>query len=195
MPSPMEVIASPLTYYLAVTGTAFPAIDAAPAAAWVKLGKDGPLNYDDGGTSMKHSQSIETFTPAGSTIPRKAFRTEEGLVMSVTIVDLSVASWSKILDEAAVTTVPASSGVAGKKSFSGKRSVDVKNWALLARGQSTEDNTLNLQIEVPTVFQSADPSPVFTKGKPAALDLEFTALEVTPGQFFNIVIQTAAALP
>lgn len=195
MPEPMEVIATPLTYYLAPTATAFPLVDAAPAAEWVKVGTEGDLNYDDGGTSVKHSQTIETFTPAGATAPRKAFRTEEGLVLGVTLVDLSPEQWAKILDEATLVTTAAAAGIPGEKRFAGLRGPNVHNWALLARGQSTVDNTLNLQIEIPTVFQSADPSPVFTKGKPAALELEFTALEVTAGEFYEIAIQTAEATP
>jgi hypothetical protein len=193
MPAPHEIIASPLTLYVAEVGTAFPKIDAAPAGAWLKLGALGAKNYTDDGVTVTTSQTVETFIPAGSTAPRKAFRTEEGLAMGFTLVDLSPEQFAKVLDEAAITTVVAAAGKAGEKSFSMLRGLGVQQYALLARGESTVDNELASQYEWPTVYQSGDPSPVYTKGEPAGLDVEFTALEVEDGEFGDIRIQTAEA--
>lgn len=188
---PHEIIASPLTLFVAVVGTAFPKIDAAPAEAWVKLGALGTKNYTDDGVTVTTAQTIETFTGAGGTAPRKAFRTEEGLSMGFTLVDLSPEQFAKVMDDAAITTVAAGKGVSGEKSFSLMRGTDVHQYALLARGQSTVDNGLFKQFEWPTVFQSGDPSPVYTKGEPAGLDVEFTALEVEEGEFGDVRIATA----
>lgn len=194
MPAPHEIIASPLTLYLAAVGSTFPAIDAEPDARdWFKLGAEGDKNYDEEGVTATHSQTVETFTGAGGTAPRKAFRTEEGLVLGFTLVDLSTDQYAKVLDDAAVTTVAKGVGRAGEKSFSLLRGVSVQQFALLARGESTEDNALNLQYEWPTVFQSGEPAPVFTKGEPAGLAVEFTALEVVAGEFGDIRIQTDPA--
>lgn len=193
MSAPNEITAAPLTLWLAKVGTAYPKIDGAPAEPWVKLGTEGDRNYDEDGVSTAHTQNIETFTPAGSTAPRKAFRTSEGLTMGFNLVDLSTAQFALILDEAAVTTQAAEATKAGTKSFDLLRGTDVKTWALLARGQSPEDNDLTIQYQWPTVFQSGEPSPVHTKGKPAMLAVEFTALEVTAGEFGEIIEQTAVA--
>jgi len=196
MPKPHEIIASPLTLFVAVVETAFPKIDdseEAFAEGWFKLGALGAKNYTDDGVTVTTSQTIETFTGAGGTAPRKAFRTEEGLAMPFTLVDLSPEQFAKVMDEAEITTVAAAEGVAGEKSFSLLRGTQVQQYALLARGESTVDNGLFKQYEWPTVFQSGDPSPVYTKGEPAGLDVEFTALEVEEDEFGDVRIGTAAA--
>lgn len=181
--------------FVAPTGTDFPEIDDAEGsfdAAWVKLGAEGSKNYEESGVTVTHSQTIETFTGAGSTAPRKAFRTEEGLVLGFTLVDLSAEQYAEILDDASVTTTAAGVGEAGKKEFSLLRGLGVQQYALLGRGESTEDNELNLQYQWPTVYQSGEPAPAYAKGDPAALEVEFTALEVVAGEFGELHIQTDA---
>lgn len=192
MPSPHEIVAAPLTLWLAPTGTAFPAVQTAPAVDFNKLGTEGPYNYDEDGVTLNQSQSIETFIPAGSPRPRKAWRTEEGLAMSLVLVDLTPEQHALILDRATVTTVAAAAGTAGTKSFSRARGIDVAQYALLARGPSSVNNALTYQHEWPTVFQSGEPEEVWSKGKPVGLAVEFTALEVTPGAFGTTRVQTAA---
>jgi hypothetical protein len=188
-----EIVAFPRTLYVAPAGTEYPEVDAAPGAEWFKLGSEGNLNYDEDGVSTSHPQTIETFTPAGSTAPRKAFRTEESLTMAFNLVDLSTEQFAKVLDDAAIVTQAAAAEKAGTKSFNLLRGSDVNIYALLARGQSPEDNDLVLQYQWPTVYQSGEPAPVHTKGKPSMLAVEFTALEIVAGQFGEIIEQTAAA--
>lgn len=187
MPAPHEIVAFPLTVYVAPTGTAFPAINAAPAGAWFLLGTSGARNYDEAGVNVTESQTVETFTGASSTAPRKAFRTAEGLVLGFTLVDLTPEQYAKVLDDVAVTNVV---GPPGHKAFAQLRGVDVKTYALLARGESSVDNALNMQFEWPTVFQSGDPAPAFSKGAPAGLAVEFTALEVVANAFGTVRTQT-----
>lgn len=193
MPSPHEIVAAPLTVYLAPTGTAFPAVDAAPAVAWKKLGTEGAHNYDEEGVSLTSSQTIESFTPAGSPRARKAWRTEEGLTVGFTLVDLSPEQYARVHDDATITTVAAGAGTAGSKKFELARGVNVKTFALLARGESSVDNGLAMQLELATVYQSAEPEISFKKGEPAGLALEFTALEAVIGEFGRWNVQTAAA--
>lgn len=189
MPAPHEIVAFPLTIWVAPTGTAFPAVNAAPAGTFFQLGTAGAKNYDEAGTNVSHPQTVETFTGAASTAPRKAFRTQEGLVLGFTLVDTTPEQYAKVLDDAAVTTV---GGAGGHKDFSLLRGVDVKQYAMLARGESSVDNALTLQLEWPTVYQSGDPAPAWSKGAPAGLGIEFTALEVVAGQFGFCRIQTLA---
>ena len=193
MPAPHQITAFPLTIYVAPTGEAMPDVDEAPAGDWLKLGTAGAKDYAEEGVTVTHSQTIETFTGAESTAPRKAFRTEEGLVLAFTLSDLSPEQFATILDDASVTTTAAGSGIPGTKDFDLLRGVGVEQFALLARGQSTIDNALALQYEWPTVFQSGSPAPVFAKGSPAGLAVEFTALEVVAGEFGTLVVQSAVA--
>lgn len=194
MPAPHELVGAPLTLWIAPTGTAYPTlqtVDGSIAGTWVKLGALGSKSYDDGGVEVLTPQTIETFTGAGGTAPRKAFRTEEGLALALTLADISPEQFALAMNNAAVTTVAAGASTAGQKHFSLLRGVNVAQHALLARGQSPVDNALVLQWEVPTCFQSGDVSPTFDKGKPAGLAVEFTALEVTENVFGTVRHQTA----
>lgn len=174
---PYEIIGAPFTLYLAPVGTAFPLIDGAPAAAWIKVGSNGDRNYSEDGVTVAHSQSIETARPAGATGPVKAWRTEEDLKISLTLWDMTLEQYRKALDDVTVTTVAAGAGTAGHKMIPLSQGQEVTAYALLARGVSAYGAGFNAQYEVPRCFQSGNPEPVFTKGQPAGLELEFTALE------------------
>jgi hypothetical protein len=193
MPAPHQITAHPLTLWISPVGTAMPKVDTAPAVAWVKIGTEGARDYDAEGVTVTHSQSIETFTGAASTAPRKAFRTDEGLTLGFSLADLSPEQYAKLVDDATVTTTAAGASTPGNKAFSLLKGLEVSTFALLARGQSTVDNGLALQYEFKNVFQSGEPAPVFAKGSPAMLSLEFTALEESDGGLGTLRIQTAAA--
>lgn len=194
MPAPFEIIAKPLTLYLAPVGTAFPNIDAAPAAAWVKVGTSGDKNYEEDGVTVSHDQSIEGFRPAGGTGLRKVFRTEEDLAIGVTLADLSPDQYAKAINNAAVTTVAAATGVAGQKHFSLQRGLEVALFALLARGKSTVNDAFNAQYEVPIAYEGGSPAPVHSKGAAAGLELSFMAIEDDVLGFGKLRNQTAAPL-
>jgi hypothetical protein len=185
-----EIIASPLTLYLAPAGTAFPDLDAEPAAGWILLGSEGDRNLDDDGVEVSSPQTIEQFRGQSTTV-QKAFRTEEDQILGFTLVDLSPEMQALAHDDATLTTVAAATGVAGEKKFSVKRGPVVETFALLARGDSTVENGLITQMEWPTVYQSADIARVYSKGEPAGLALEYTAMEMASGDFGNVRVQTA----
>lgn len=196
---PYEIVASPLTVWLAPVGTAFPAIDADPPTEWIKLGTNGDRNYDDDGVTVSHDQTIETFTPAGSTGAVKAWRTEEELAIGFTLVDLSVAQYAKVLNDATVTDTAAGVGVAGTSEFGLSQGHEVAAFAMLARGKSPAGDDFTAQYQVTRCYQAESPEPTFTKGEPAGLEVSFAALEdLTPGvsereRFGKLVVQTAAA--
>src|SRR4051812_46653534 len=96
---PYEVVCNPLTVWVANTGTGFPAINAAPSGSWFQLGTSGTRNYDDAGVTVTHSQTIAEFTGAGSTTPRKAYRTDEGMTVGFTLVDITAEQVAKVLDD------------------------------------------------------------------------------------------------
>lgn len=196
MAEPFEIIAAPLELYAAPIGTAFPAIDEAPAVAWKLVGKSGTRNYSDDGVTVTHEQELSEFTPAGATVPRKVWRVGEALTIGVDVADLSVESYAKALNEATITTVPASSGTAGEKSIRLFRGDQVETFALLARGLSPEDEALFAQYEVPIVYQGADSIEItYNKGEPAMVSLEFTALSDDTGDFGEYRVGTDPALP
>lgn len=193
MSAPYEIVVGPLTLYLAPVATAFPSIDTAPSGSWIKVGTSGAKNYDDGGVAVGRNQTVETFTPAGSTAPQKAFRTEEALEIGVTLVDVSPTQYAQAYNNATVTTVAASTGVPGTKAIPLLQGFEVATFALLARGKSSVNDALACQYQVPICFQSGSPSEVWDKGAPVKLELSFMALEDSSNGFGKLIEQTAVA--
>lgn len=193
--TPFEIIGAPFTIYLADVGATFPDIDETPDPGdWFKLGTSGDKNYDEDGVKVSHPQTIEVFRSAGSTVPRKAFRTEEDLIVEFNLADMSPEQYAKIIDDAAITTQAAGVGTPGKKTFSLYKGPEVATFALLARGPSSVVDGMNSQFELDSVFQSGEPEPVFTKGKAAVLACAFQALDASgDGDDRRLVIGTAPA--
>ncbi len=196
---PYEIVSGPLTLWLAPVGTAFPAIDAAPAAGWIKVGTDGDKNYSDSGVTVTHSQTVNKVRPAGSVGARKALRADEDLMFALVLWDLTLEQYAAALGDLEIATTAAGVGTAGFKQIGLSRGEEVATHALLARGVSPYDAALAAQFEVPRCYQSGSPSPVFNKGVPAGLALQFDALEdpdaASAGERFGrLIAQTAAAL-
>lgn len=196
MAAPEEVLAYPLTMFLAPVGTTMPAIDDEPAdfdAAWEKLGTEGDLNYGDSGVVVSHGETVFDFTPAGSTMPTKRFRVGESLLTKLELVDLSPEQYAMVMNDAQLTTVAPHMGVAGEKSFSLFRGDSVESFAVLLRGKSPVDNDLNLQYEVPKAFVSVNGDATFNKGVATALPIEMQMVRTSSSDDPICRIQTHAA--
>ncbi|MEZ5790506.1 MAG: hypothetical protein R3D34_06855 [Nitratireductor sp.] len=197
---PYEIIAAPFTVWLAPVGEAFPAIDATPGGNWEKLGTSGDQDYNEEGITVSHSQTIEKFRGLGSTGPRKGFRTAEELMLRLTLHDISLEQYSQAINGNAVATTAAGSGTAGFKAMQLYMGLTVTRFALLARGNASAYGAgFNSQYQVPVCFQSGSPEPVFNKGAPAGLALEFTALEdpdaaSAAARFGKLIMQHQAPL-
>jgi hypothetical protein len=174
--APYEIIGAPYQIWVAPVGTAFPSLDTEPPSPWFLLGTSGDLNYTDKGVTITLKQKVETFRPAGSTVSRKAFRTEEDLSIAVEIADVSLEQFSIAMNSNAITNPTTQAmGVSATASMGLTRGVDVEQLALLARGHSPY-GPWQAQYQVPVVVASGDPKVTYTKGKPAGLDLEFMAM-------------------
>lgn len=195
---PFEVIGAALTVFYAPVGTAFPDVDETPAIEWIKVGSSGPLNYDDDGIEVEHPQSFNFWRSLGEASSRKAFRTEEDLMIRLTLVDLTLEQYRLALNRNAITTTPAGLGVPGKKKVGLSRGLTVDTMALLVRGPSPYMFDGTAQYEVPIAAQIGSPTVVYQRREPAGLELEWRAL-VDPSQpaaefLGRFVAQTAVAL-
>lgn len=197
---PYEIIAAPFTVWWAPLATAFPAIGATPSGSWTKIGTSGDRSQTEEGVTVAHGQEINQVRTAGSTGPVKAFRTEESLVISLTLLDLTLEQYKLALNNNAIATTAAGVGTAGFKALKLYQGVTVQAMALLIRGEASPyGDDWRTQYEVPACFQSGNPEPVYTKGEPAGLALEFTALEdpaaaSAADRFGRLVVQHATAL-
>ncbi|WP_432769809.1 MAG: hypothetical protein HEQ22_03415 [Sphingopyxis sp.] len=200
MMEPYEIVSGPLTLFLAPVGTAFPAIGAEPAGDWVLVGTSGDKNYSDDGVSVQHSQSINKVRPAGSVGARKALRTEEDMMVTVTLWDATLEQYATALSGTAPATTAAGAGTAGFKKIGLSRGEEVKQYALLARGASAYDANMAAQYEVPRCYQAASPNVLYNKGVPAGIELNFDALEDLDAAsddelFGRLIMQHQAPLP
>lgn len=197
--APYEIIASPFTVYRAPVGTAFPDVDEAPGVSWTKIGTSGDLNYTEDGVTVQHEQEMQTFRSLGSTGPRKAFRVSERQVVGFTLADLKLEQYLNALNGNTVTTTAAGVGTPGTKDIGLSRGISVTEYALLVRADvSPEGDAFAMQYEIPRCVEIGSPEVVFRKGEPAALALQFEALEDTNAstaaeRFGRLVIQTADA--
>jgi len=194
--APFEIIAAPFEVYLAPIGSAFPDLSITPPGPWVILGTSGNKNYHEDGITVAHEQTIEVFRPLGTTAPRKAFRTEEELTISLQVVDISAVQYAKIINRVSVTAVAAGSGVAGNSYFPLLQNMEVSTFMVLLKGAESAGGAAPFatQYEVPMAYNSGNPELVFRKGEPVALECEFHALWDTALGFGKYRSQTAAAL-
>lgn len=201
MPAPFEIIAAPFTAWFAPVGTAFPLLGVAPAVAWIKIGTSGDESYSEEGVKVTHSQEVNKVRPLGSTVPIKAFRTQEELLIAFTVWDVSAEFYRLSLNSNEVTTTAAGAGTAGFKSVQFYQGEQVATMALLLRSNvSPYGDNMQMQYEVPYCFQSGSPEPVYKKGDPAGFALEFSALRdpnaaTKAASFGRLVVQHQAALP
>ncbi len=200
--APFEIIASgEVEVWVAPLATTKPDVDEVPSvvdAAWVKVGTSGNLNYAPDGITVKHAQSIEKFRALGDTGTRKVARTEEDLMVGVTVWDLTLEQYRRALNDNAITTTAQGAGQPGKKKVGLSRGSAVATMSVLLRMPSPYMDDGVMQYYIPRAAQTGDPEVAFKNDEPAGLELEWTAL-VDPNaasadeRFGYIEAQTSAA--
>lgn len=203
MAEPYEILASPFEVYLAPAGSSFPDVDEDPTSSpydFTLLGTNGADNQGDEGVTAEHQQTINYFRGGKATGPIKAWRTEEGLLISIILHDVSAETYGKALNNAEVTDTPPGSGTPGTRAINLHQGVNVATHALLARSLSGSayGDELVQQYQVPKVVQQGQPSVVYRKGQPAGVQFQFMAMEDLDAaseaeRFGQLVVQDAAA--
>lgn len=194
-----EIVISGAKVYLAPIGETYPEIQATPAGNWELLGSGGDVNLGDDGITVSHEQTLNPKRTLGSTGPVKVTRSEENLMISGVLEDLSLEEYAKILNDVTVTDVVADADTGGYRHIPMRQGNTVATFALLIRGENASPygESYNFQYEIPVVYQSGNPAPVFQKADSASLSFEFTALEDTNAataaeRFGRVVAQDAA---
>ncbi len=173
---PYEIIGAPFKVWRAAVGVTFPLVDAEPDGSdFTLIGTSGDLNYGDEGVKVGHPQSFNKFRPLGDNGPRKIFRTEEDLIISLMLADVSLEQYRRGLNDNSLTTV-AAGGEAGYKKVGLTRGLSVATMALLVRGPSPYGDDMYLQYEVPICVQTGSPEVTYTRTGAAMLSLEWSAL-------------------
>jgi hypothetical protein len=178
------VIGGPFRVWRAEVGTAFPLITVAPAAGWNLLGVNGNKSYSEDGVTVRHPQTVNRIRPAGSTGPIKAARTDEDFEIEFTLWDLTLEQYAQALSQQTVTDE------GGARVMAPYRGFVIPESALLIRGPSPYDDTLELQYEVPRAYTEGAPEIAFVKGEPAGLEFLFVALvdpDAADGEEFGVI--------
>jgi hypothetical protein len=175
---PFEIIAAPFTVWIAPVGEAFPDVDTAPGGGWAKIGTSGDQNYTEDGVVVSLAQTIEKWRGAGTTGPRKAFRTSEDMTVRFTLVDLTLEQLKHALNGNTVTDTAAGTGTPGVRKIGLSRGHTVTPFALLIRGGvSPYGDSFSMQFEVPVAVLQSSQELEFKKGTPAGVLLEWAAME------------------
>lgn len=184
--TPFEIIAGPANVWVAPVAEAYPDVDDAPAGNWSSLGQT------DGGVSAQHSQSINLLMTDQSSGPRKAIRTEEHLVLSMVLAEITLERLAKVLNNVAVTSA---GGPPATKSIPLHAGFDVARFALLVRGPSPYLNA-NMDYRVPIVVQTEEPELVFTRENKVGVSTRWEAIEdtsaSTESERFGVLIAQSA---
>ena len=108
---PFELVAGPIALYSATADTEAPDLEVDPTSvSWSLIGKSGANNYSEDGVTVTPEQSLETQRVLGSTAPRKKYRTEENLMLSATIMDMTLETFAFAMNKASITTTAAIEG-------------------------------------------------------------------------------------
>ena len=197
---PYELIAAPAQVWLAPVGEAFPDINDAPTGNWALLGTSGDQDYGEDGVVVTHEHTLAYHHFLGSTGPRKATRTREGLRIGLMLHDSALETLSDgVFNGNAVVTTAAGGGEPGDKAIGMYQGLEVSEFALLLRGKSAYGDW-NAQYEVPKVVRDGAPAPVFSKGAVAGYAIEFVAIEdpdaaTAPFRFGTLRMMHAAVSP
>lgn len=174
---PYEVIMGPAELWKAPVGTAFPDPDEAPGVAWTRIGKSGKANYTEDGVTVTPSQTLAFFRGLGSTMPLKAVRSEEDIVVSVSIADMTAETLALAFNGNEVESEAAGVGTPGTKAIQLERGPDVTTFALLVRGPSAYTETGYGQFELPVCVNDTTGELNYNKsGEAAAPEYAFRVM-------------------
>jgi len=190
---PREIVVGPLLVYLAASVEAEDDVNVTPSGNWAQLGTNGMENYTEDGITITHSQSLRQTRALGGTGALKVNRQTEDLTIGLTLMDLSLAQYTKLLNGTTVSTA-----VTPNVDYIGlRRGPDVTVYSLIAKGTGlSPSGNFPIQLYSPRVYQSADPAPVFSKATEAGLAVVFSALEYQSAataeqRFGRWVVQTS----
>ena len=191
---PSEIIVGPLTLYLAPAVEPEDDVSSAPSGNWVLVGTSGDENYSEAGIVITHGQTLRETFVVGATEPIKVNRQQESLAIGFSLMDLSIAQYTRALSGTAKST-----DTTPNIDYIGlSRGPNVTVYSLIARGvgMSTSGAALDMLFYIPRCYQSADPAPTFSKDIEAMLAVTYNALEYQSAgtdeeRFGRFVVETS----
>lgn len=193
MPAPLQVFAQgAVDVYLAPTGTAEPLLNVAPPGSFVKIGTAGSLDYTEDGVTVTKSTENNTIYGSGGYGVRKVYRTREGLVIGLTVMDATLETYRDAFNQAVVTAAMIGAGPSADKSIPLVENVATPTYRtlLIRMANSPYLDGGSVQWWVPLVYQTGTITTQYRKAEPVGITLEFTAIQDTTGGFGKMRAQT-----
>jgi len=189
--APYEILTGVGELFVAPVGTAFPALGANPGSEWTHLGQT------QDGVKVSAEQSITKIRTDQETGPVKATRTEEDLIITTKLAEMTLENLATVLGNTVTDTAPGA-GTIGTRSTGLYRGQLVKTYAFLFRGVSAY-GAFPAQYEVPVGFFAGNTETEYKKDGNAQIGAEFHALvdpnaDTAGEKFGRLVMQDAAAL-
>ena len=195
MPAPLEIFASgAVELYLAVTGTAEPLTNAAPAGAWIKVGVAGSQDYAEDGVRITKATTNNEIFALGSYGVRKVFRDRETLKIALKLMDATLEALRDAFNQTVVTTALIGAGPAQDKAIPLLESQATPTFraALIRLSNSPYLDGGGFQFWVPLVYSTGATEIGFKKTEPVGIELELTAIADSVAGFGKIRAQTIA---
>jgi len=167
---PHEVIGSPFSVYFGATGLARPVLGVAPGGGWTLLGTNGNRSYSEEGVRVNAPQAFNYFRGLGSAAPLKAFRSEEDVIIQVTLADLTLEQLLHVFNQNTVADD------VGRKTLPLSRGLTVATGALLVRGPSPYMDDGDSQWWLPLVCNVSSPEIVHRRDNATTYALEWRAM-------------------
>ena len=167
---PFEQLTGTLEVWLAPVGEAVPAVNAAPAGNWYRLGPT------DGEQSQQNSGALTYFRDNDHQGPVKAVRPEEETIIRFTLVGLALEDWSRVLDRA--SDLVDVGGPPATRAMPFKRGAIPNEYAMLFKGQALSPyGAFPGMCVIPRGVFDGEPQPTFARDGRPGLECEFHALE------------------
>jgi len=169
---PEEVIGSPFDIWVAIAGTARPLLSASPAADWVQLGTRGKYSLGEEGVKVNSPASYNYFRSFGSAAPIKAFRSEEDVMVQVSMADLTPEVLANAFNQLATDVTE--SGF--KRTLNLSRGLSVLTAAVLMRGPSPFMDGGTAQFWIPNAANVSSPEIAVRRDNATIYSLEWRAV-------------------
>lgn len=183
---PFEVMGAPHEVLIAPFGTARPDLFAEPDDnVWALVGKSGNRSYAEEGVRVNSPAAYNYFRGYASAAPRKAFRSEEDVMIAVTLADMTLESlvyaFNKLVTDITDVGVTRTLGLS--------RGLGVKTFALLVRGPSPYMDDGVAQFWLPTVCNVSSVDLALRRDNATTYPLEFRAIfydDATAGEEMGV---------
>lgn len=186
---PYEIIVGVASVYLAPLETAFPDVDEVPGPAWISLGCT-----DDDGVTVTHTREYDEHFKGCSPLVQKVTLSSAKDEISFNLAEITPQRYAKLLDDVAVTAVPAAAGTPGTQYFRLEPNLWPAQFACLIRGASPLMDG-NAQYEYVRVSISDSVEVQYSKSDASVLAVKLTAFEDqnNPGRFGTYRAQASVA--